>query len=70
MALAAVRKGKSVAVVERNAKAVGASIPFGFISVSGRKAGDHWGRARRSRNVWAKVSRLPSKARCEKRASI
>lgn len=57
MALAAVRKGKSVAVVERNAKAVGASIRnFGFITVSGQKAGEHWARARRSRDIWAEVA--------------
>lgn len=56
-ALAAVRKGKKVAVVERNAKAVGASIRnFGFITISGQKAGDHWARARRARDVWAEVA--------------
>lgn len=57
MALAAVRKGKSVAVIERNARAVGASIRnFGFITVSGQRAGDHWARARRSRDIWAEVA--------------
>jgi FAD dependent oxidoreductase TIGR03364 len=57
MALAAVRKGRTVCVVERNAKAVGASIRnFGFITISGQKAGDHWARARRSRDVWAEVT--------------
>lgn len=56
-ALAAVRKRKKVAVVERNAKAVGASIRnFGFITISGQKAGDHWSRARRARDVWAEVA--------------
>ena len=56
-ALAAVRKGKKVAVIERNAKAVGASIRnFGFITISGQKAGDHWARARRARDVWAEVA--------------
>jgi FAD dependent oxidoreductase TIGR03364 len=55
-ALAAARKGKTVAVVERNARAVGASIRnFGFVTVSGQKAGDHWARARRSRDVWAEI---------------
>lgn len=55
-ALAAARKGKKVAVVERNAKAVGASIRnFGFVTVSGQKAGDHWARARRARDVWAEI---------------
>lgn len=57
VALAAVRKGKKVAVVERNARAVGASVRnFGFITVSGQKSGDHWARARRSRDVWAEVA--------------
>lgn len=57
MALAAVRRGKSVAVVERNARALGASIRnFDFITVSGQKACDHWARARRSRDVWAEVA--------------
>lgn len=55
-ALAAARLGKKVAVVERNAKAVGASIRnFGFVTVSGQKAGDHWARARRARDVWAEI---------------
>lgn len=55
-ALAAVRKGKKVAIVERNAKAVGASIRnFGFVTVSGQKAGEHWARARRARDVWAEI---------------
>lgn len=57
MALAAVRKGKKVAVIERNAKAVGASIRnFGFVTISGQQAGDHWARARRARDVWAEVA--------------
>jgi FAD dependent oxidoreductase TIGR03364 len=56
-ARAAVRKGKKVAVVERNARAVGASIRnFGFITISGQKAGDHWARARRTRDVWEEVA--------------
>ena len=55
-ALAAARKGKRVAVVERNARAVGASIRnFGFVTVSGQKAGEHWARARRARDVWAEI---------------
>lgn len=55
-ALAAARKGKKVAIVERNAKAVGASIRnFGFVTVSGQKAGEHWARARRARDVWAEI---------------
>jgi FAD dependent oxidoreductase TIGR03364 len=56
VALAAARKGKRVVVIERNAKAVGASIRnFGFVTISGQKAGDHWARARRARDVWAEI---------------
>lgn len=55
-ALAAARKGRNVAVIERNARAVGASIRnFGFVTVSGQKAGEHWARARRTRDVWAEI---------------
>lgn len=57
MARAAALKGKKVAVVERNARAVGASIRnFGFVTISGQKAGDHWERARRSRDIWLEVA--------------
>lgn len=55
-ALAAVRQGKKVVVIERNAKAVGASIRnFGFVTVSGQKAGPHWERAMRARDIWAEI---------------
>lgn len=53
VALAAVRQNKRVAVIERNPVAIGASIRnFGFVTVTGQKAGDHWARAMRSRDVW------------------
>lgn len=56
-ALAAARKGKRVAVVERDAACVGASIRnFGFVTVSGQRRGAHWRRAMRSRDVWAEVA--------------
>lgn len=56
-ALAAARKGRRVAVIERDASCVGASIRnFGFITVSGQRRGAHWQRARRSRDVWAEVA--------------
>ena len=56
MALAAARQGKKVVVIERNAKAVGASIRnFGFVTISGQKAGAHWERAMRSRDIWAEI---------------
>lgn len=55
-ALAAVRQGKKVVIIERNAKAVGASIRnFGFVTVSGQKAGPHWERAMRARDIWAEI---------------
>jgi FAD dependent oxidoreductase TIGR03364 len=56
-ALAAARAGLSVAVVEREARANGASVRnFGFVTVTGQAAGDTWRRARRSREVWAEVA--------------
>jgi FAD dependent oxidoreductase TIGR03364 len=49
----AARAGKRVIVVEKDAKAVGASIRnFGFISVTGQADGDCWRLARRSRDIW------------------
>ena len=56
-ALAAVRRGLSVVVVDRDAQANGASVRnFGFVTVTGQRAGAHWRRARRSRDVWAQVA--------------
>ncbi|SFH96725.1 TIGR03364 family FAD-dependent oxidoreductase [Albimonas pacifica] len=56
-ALAAARLGKRVVVIERDAQANGASIRnFGFVTVNGQQAGDCWGMARRSRDVWAEVA--------------
>lgn len=58
MALAAVRRGKKVLIVERNAKAVGASIRnFGFVTVSGQREGEQWVCARRSREIWEEVAK-------------
>jgi FAD dependent oxidoreductase TIGR03364 len=55
-ALAAARRGKRVAVVERDARANGASIRnFGFVTVTGQQAGACWQRAMRSRDVWAEI---------------
>jgi FAD dependent oxidoreductase TIGR03364 len=52
-AWSAARRGLSVAVVERDARCVGASIRnFGFVTVTGQAAGDTWRRARRSRDLW------------------
>lgn len=56
-ALAAARRGLKVVVVDREARANGASVRnFGFVTVTGQRAGDCWRRARRSRDVWAEVA--------------
>ncbi|MBV7433667.1 TIGR03364 family FAD-dependent oxidoreductase [Cardiobacteriaceae bacterium TAE3-ERU3] len=56
-ALAAVRKGLRVVVIERHAQCIAASVRnFGFVTVSGQRAGAHWARAMRSREVWAEVA--------------
>ena len=53
----AARRGLRVVVVERDAMCLGASIRnFGFVTVTGQKAGASWARARRSRDVWAEVA--------------
>lgn len=52
-AWAAARLGKRVVVIERDARANGASIRnFGFITVTGQQRGQVWNRARRSRDLW------------------
>lgn len=56
-ALAASRAGARVVVVERDARAVGASIRnFGFVTVTGQQAGDTWRRAQRARAIWAGIA--------------
>src|ERR1700690_2027151 len=56
-ALAAARAGKRVALIERDARANGASIRnFGFITVTGQERGDSWRLARRTRDVWAETA--------------
>ncbi|MFS8036599.1 TIGR03364 family FAD-dependent oxidoreductase [Xanthobacter sp. AM11] len=56
-ALIAVRRGLSVAVVDREAEAVGASVRnFGFVTVTGQQAGACWRRARRSQEIWLEVA--------------
>src|ERR1700691_2659336 len=52
-ALAAVRRGLSVVVIERSPRALGASIRnFGFVTVTGQDAIGIWHRARRSCEIW------------------
>jgi len=56
-ALAAARAGKRVVVIDRNARATGASIRnFGFVTVTGQERRDMWPLARRSRDIWAEVA--------------
>lgn len=56
-ALAGVRRGLRVMVIERDARANGASIRnFGFVTVTGQQRGQCWQRAMRSRQVWAEVA--------------
>ena len=56
-ALAGLRRGLSVVVIDREAEAIGASVRnFGFVTVTGQQDGDCWRRAMRSRDVWAEVA--------------
>ena len=56
-ALIAARHGYRVAVVDRDARANGASIRnFGFITVTGQGHPKTWDRARRAREVWADIA--------------
>jgi FAD dependent oxidoreductase TIGR03364 len=56
-ALAAVRRGLRVVVVDRDAQANGASVRnFGFITVTGQERASMWPRARRTREVWLEVA--------------
>lgn len=52
-AYAAARSGARVVVIDREPKALGASIRnFGFITVSGQARGEMWSAAMRSRDIW------------------
>lgn len=56
-ALAAARSGRRVLVIDRDARANGASIRnFGFVTVTGQRAGQVHARALRSRDVWDEVA--------------
>ena len=55
-ALAAARHGRRVVVIERDARANGASARMpGLVTVAGHSPGQMWRRAKRSRDVWAEV---------------
>jgi len=56
-ALAAARRGKRVLVLERDARANGASIRnFGFVTVTGQARGRVWALARRSAEIWREIA--------------
>ncbi|EWY41020.1 FAD-dependent oxidoreductase [Skermanella stibiiresistens SB22] len=56
-ALAAARRGLRVCVIDRERRSNGASIRnFGFVTVTGQRAGVTWRRAMRSRDIWAEVA--------------
>lgn len=56
-AIAALRRGLKVVVIDRDAQANGASIRnFGFVTVTGQQRGECWRRAMRSRDIWAEVA--------------
>jgi FAD dependent oxidoreductase TIGR03364 len=56
-AWAAASRGMSVTVLEKNDRCTGASIRnFGFVTVTGQRAGTTWQRARRSREIWSEVA--------------
>lgn len=56
-AWAAARRGLRVIVIDRDARANGASVRnFGFITVTGQASGAMWQRARRTRDIWLEVA--------------
>lgn len=56
-ALAAHRLGLRTLVIDRDQRAVGASIRnFGFVTVTGQQQGECWRRAMRSRDIWDEIA--------------
>ena len=56
-AYTAAQRGLKVLVIERDAACIGASIRnFGFVTVTGQRAGPHWSRAMRSRDIWSAIA--------------
>lgn len=57
-ALAGVKRGLRVAVLERDSRASSASVRnFGFVTVSGQEGGETRARALRSREIWIEAAR-------------
>lgn len=51
------RQGLTVAVLERHARCIGASLRnFGFVTVTGQGPLDHWRRARITRDAWDQIA--------------
>ena len=64
-AYVAAKAGKRVCIIERDARANGASIRnFGFITVTGQERGESWRLARRTRDIWVELAE-PAKLRLE-----
>ncbi len=56
-ALAGARRGLRVVVIERDARASGASVRnFGLVTITGQDRAQIWRRARRSREIWLEVA--------------
>ena len=56
-AYTAAQRGLKVLVLERDAECMGASIRnFGFVTVTGQRAGAHWARALRTRDIWKDIA--------------
>ena len=56
-AVEAARRGLRVAIVERDHFCIGASVRnFGFITVTGQPEGETWRRARRTRDLWLRIT--------------
>lgn len=56
-ALIAARRGKRVVVIDRDARANGASVRnFGFVTVTGQQYPQCWERARRAAEIWDEVA--------------
>ncbi|MFT0858489.1 TIGR03364 family FAD-dependent oxidoreductase [Ancylobacter sp. G4_0304] len=58
-AISALKRGLKTVVIDRDARANGASVRnFGFVTVTGQQRGECWRRAMRSRDIWAEIAPL------------